>query len=539
MRVLAMVVLLRGVAYADEPDDLATPSGEHGRAQTKVDLPNIPAFTVATMGDGSHTVRELRVHGAKLLDTTVTVRGVVTWVYDCATANRTPGETDRALAKRIGDDPTLCERAKFYVGDTAATPPEKSLWIVDVPRPYNKLELERIQKADRTAPDRCEPGAKVSVCPPYRVGDVVAVTGKFAVASPHSERNSDGLLVFGAMQNATLKWITPSTTWPDAGKPIEPLAPPPSRAQPAQPVPVAHPMRHVVDKQVRDDSMKKLNVANRAMGSKQFADAEKGYGEATAAWPGNHLAWYGLGGALAVQARWAESADAFAQTVQLRPDLAMYQMWYGVALYERAVAAAREDLARKSNQRPEDVQPDLGTVNFEKPLQHLLEALQRDPDLWRAQYYVGRIFRAGGKAREAAESFSRAIAAQPRDAAPYIALGELYRKWDYTDEAIKVAIAGTQNIPSPTDAADVWYMLGMGYDDKRMDREAIDAFTKAIDASPDHAKAQFQRGQVFFRIHERAKAKADLEAFLKTAPASLGFAKQQASAMLMDLAARK
>ena len=37
----------------------------------------------------------------------------------------------------------------------------------------------------------------------------------------------------------------------------------------------------------------------------------------------------------------------------------------------------------------------------------------------------------------------------------------------------------------------------------------------------------------------RAKAKLDLEAFVAAAPAGLDFAKQQASAMLMDLAARK
>ena len=49
----------------------------------------------------------------------------------------------------IDDDPTMCERAKFYIGDTADTPAEKSLWVVDVPRPYNKLELERIKKPDR------------------------------------------------------------------------------------------------------------------------------------------------------------------------------------------------------------------------------------------------------------------------------------------------------------------------------------------------------------------------------------------------------
>src|SRR5690606_41555890 len=42
------------------------------------------------------------------------------------------------------------------------------------------------------------------------------------------------------------------------------------------------------------------------------------------------------------------------------------------------------------------------------------------------------------KPKEAATEFSKALQAGPRQPGPYVALGELYRKWDYTDEAIKV-----------------------------------------------------------------------------------------------------
>src|SRR5690606_5413497 len=111
------------------------------------------------------------------------------------------------------EDPTLCERPKFYIGDTAQTPPEKSLWVVDVPRPYNALEIKRIKKKDRIDPDRCEPDEKdkmKSVCPPYAVGDEVVVTGTFKVSSPHSERNSDGLLVYKMMKNITQGYESPA-----------------------------------------------------------------------------------------------------------------------------------------------------------------------------------------------------------------------------------------------------------------------------------------------------------------------------------------
>jgi hypothetical protein len=143
----------------------------------------------------------------------------VTWAYDCKTALRKPDEDDKALQARIDEDPTLCERPKFYIGDTAATPPEKSLWVVDVPRPYNALEIKRIKKKDRIEPDRCEPDEKdkmKSVCPPYSVGDEVIVTGKFSTSSPHSERNSEGLLVFKMLKNTTQGYESPSAM-PEGG----------------------------------------------------------------------------------------------------------------------------------------------------------------------------------------------------------------------------------------------------------------------------------------------------------------------------------
>jgi len=57
------------------------------------------------------------------------------------------------------------------------------------------------------------------VCPPYQVGDVVEIVGSWKMASPHSERNSDGLLVFKKMKNITQNWETP---------PLDPTAVPPA-----------------------------------------------------------------------------------------------------------------------------------------------------------------------------------------------------------------------------------------------------------------------------------------------------------------------
>jgi hypothetical protein len=227
VRTVASACLIASLLGGCDKDKLKGPEAEVKKSDIKVDLPAVPDFALPPApSDGSHTIKELRVKGKKLLETDITVHGFITWAYDCQTAVRKPEETDKDVQKRIDEDPTLCERPKFYIGDDKSTPVEKSLWIVDVPRPYNKLEMERMKKPERNLPDRCEPGEKdpkKNICPPYTVGDEVVITGSFKTSSPHSERNSDGLVVYKKMKNVTQNWETPD------------IAPPPGAADGSTP----------------------------------------------------------------------------------------------------------------------------------------------------------------------------------------------------------------------------------------------------------------------------------------------------------------
>lgn len=220
-------VLLLTAAVAAAPacgkKGLEGPEAEVKPATTKIDLPAVPDFALPpSPGEGMHSVKELRVKGKKLLDTDVTVKGVITWVYDCATLLKTGTMTDKDVQKMIDDDPTKCERAKFFVGDTKDTPLEKSLWVVGVPRPFTPLERKNGGKDELKNPpaDKCDdkdPKGKL-YCPVYAVGDTVTVTGKFSLSSEHSEHNSDGLVIFKKMKNETQNYETP---------PFDPTAPVP------------------------------------------------------------------------------------------------------------------------------------------------------------------------------------------------------------------------------------------------------------------------------------------------------------------------
>jgi hypothetical protein len=214
---LAILGALGGAAVlaACDKDKLSGPEAEVRKSDKKIALPEVPAFDLpASPSDGTHTVKELRVKGKKLLESDVVVKGVITWAYDCPTAIRQPGMSDKELQKIIEEDPSRCERPKFYLGDAADTPAEKSLWVVDVPRPYYKVELSRLSRDELRNPpaDRCDPRAepKKQLCPPYKVGDQVEVTGTWRLESSHSERNSEGLLVFKRMKNITQEWESPA-----------------------------------------------------------------------------------------------------------------------------------------------------------------------------------------------------------------------------------------------------------------------------------------------------------------------------------------
>ena len=200
-----------------DKDQLTGPKAEVKAHDIKVDLPAVPSFELPKPNaDGSHAVKEMRVKGKKYLDSEVSVHGFVTWAYDCAAAIRQPNMTDADVAKAIEDDPTKCDRPKFYLGDTASTPPEKSLWVVDVPRDINKQEKANLPKEEVKA---------WPATPPYKVGDEITVTGKWSTASQHSERNSEGLLSYKSLHNITQDWTTPP---PAPVDPKAPAAPPPA-----------------------------------------------------------------------------------------------------------------------------------------------------------------------------------------------------------------------------------------------------------------------------------------------------------------------
>jgi hypothetical protein len=166
MRIAIVLVLMSGVAMADAPKP--------------------------------RDVSAVRASGATLLDKEIEVTGVVTWVYDCATelhkveAAKDKKVTLAVIKKRIEEDGTLCERKKLRLGTTAKDASDKTILVVDVPRPPNKLEKAHLPKDEL---------AKWPKVPNVAAGNRVTITGMWRKMSPHSETDAfgSGVLVYGSL----------------------------------------------------------------------------------------------------------------------------------------------------------------------------------------------------------------------------------------------------------------------------------------------------------------------------------------------------
>jgi tetratricopeptide (TPR) repeat protein len=300
------------------------------------------------------------------------------------------------------------------------------------------------------------------------------------------------------------------------------------------PVPQIPPAVKPVAPRNADESIRRGNAGNAAYANQQYDLAITEYNAAIQAWDGNHLAWYGLLGARGMRRDFAGAAAAAERCVALVPDSATYWLFRGRMLYEAAVQDARTQEAARQNRPVDQVTIDASRLDFTPALQALLVALQLENKLWRAHYFIGRILRDRGEAKSAAEQFTRAIALHATDAAPYIALTELYRRWQYRDEAVAIAELGATVVPS---SPDVWFEVGMVHGEQGNAGKAIDGFTRALDLQPDSATARFQRGEAYYRKKDVTHARADLEAFLELAKVDggHGFEVEQARKMLADL----
>ena len=498
-----------------ERDDLPGPQPEVMKRPGKIDTPAVPDFDLPATEPGFHSPRELRVRGKPLLRTEVKVKGYVTWVYDCleTLASVNPKASREQITAAIRNEPALCERPQFSLGDAQDTSSDASVTVVD-PAPI---------KPERGKPPGDDPKARPAM-PRVSLGDYVAVTGTWAIDTGYS----NGVLAYAALERTTR---SPGGATSDAPAGLKEMEIDVDGSS-------GPPMRKFVDDQTLNSSVEHLNACNKGIVARQYDAAIAECEAATKIWEDNHLAWYAWAGAHMAKREWSQARAAIEHAVTQRPDQAMYQLYYGIALYEAERERARDAQARRERKKPDDIELDPSALKLDAARDALSNAVRLIPDLWRAHYYLGRIHRDLDDVRRAAVQFTATIKTHPGYRFAYVALIELYRHWDYVDQALAVATLGTANVPA-ADAAELWFEVGMAYDAKYADDKAIGAFGKAIAGKPDDASSKFQRGQIYLRKGDLASARRDLEDVARSADPRVAAAKQLANQLLGQLAGGK
>jgi tetratricopeptide (TPR) repeat protein len=272
--------------------------------------------------------------------------------------------------------------------------------------------------------------------------------------------------------------------------------------------------------QEQKKSIEKTNEGVKALRAKQYDAAIGKLEEATKAYRDNHTAWYNLGLAYDGKKKYDDAAKAYEEAVRRSSKDAMYHMQHGIALYKSVMADAkkRQGAAEgKDASEVDEANMDLKGANFDPAMTELKAAVELNKELYRAYYYMGRIYRHNDDAANAAQAFTDAIKANPRYGEPYVALGEIYRKWGYLDEAIKVLSQAKANLPGDPERPHALFALGMAYYMKKDYLKAIEEFTGALEGDKNLHLALYQRGMAYVKTEDWSKAKADLEAYGKNA----------------------
>ncbi|HEX8110949.1 MAG TPA: tetratricopeptide repeat protein [Kofleriaceae bacterium] len=524
MRTTGLAVLLLATSARAsepmEPDDLPAPRPEIARGEPKVAMPAVPGFEPPVIEPGFHRPRELRLRGAPLRGQEMRVKGYVTSIYDCVAelALSNPDLRRAALVEAIDRDPRHCDQPRFYLGEDKGAPVEASITVVDVPRRPSKPERDALSLAEL---------GKWPKVPTLAVHDPVIVTGTWALRSPRGEYDSNGLLVYKALDHVA----------PGTASAVLPAAAPVTDPEPEVDVAVVTkaPLRRLVANPVFNTSVDHLNACNQRILAGRYDEAIAECEAAAAAWPGNHLAWYEAASAYIARRQWREARDAAARAVAMRPDVAMYQLYYGMALYEAEQQRVREEQAAREHRQPDEVAIDPSALELTAARDALFRATRLGPELWRAHHYLGRVYRDLDDARHAAEQFSQAIATHPSYLPPYVALTELYRRWGYADQALAVAMLGVGHVP-PADAPALWYEAGMALHAKRAGDKAIEAFDKAVAGDHPDMFTRFLRGQVYLRKGRLADARQELEQVVRSTDPQVAEVRQLAVELLRQVA---
>jgi tetratricopeptide (TPR) repeat protein len=270
----------------------------------------------------------------------------------------------------------------------------------------------------------------------------------------------------------------------------------------------------------RNASIEAMNRGIDLVQQQSYASSIKEFEKAVQLYDANHQAWYAMGLVYGQQKDWKSASEALSNAVKHNGNDPMYHYKLGQALFR----SWEENTG--------------GSLELAQT--HLEEAIKLNPRLYKAQWFLGKAYYHKDQPAKAAEAWTAAAHLDAGFGKAFIDLGKLYLKWDMVPQAIAVLEQGTLgHVMDPNDQTDIYYYLGLAHDQQQNYEKAVEAYTNAIDKLKSNADAKLQRGFSYARLGDKAKARADLEEYVKqkgsVAGEVPGLEVQAANDMLMRL----
>jgi protein O-GlcNAc transferase len=250
--------------------------------------------------------------------------------------------------------------------------------------------------------------------------------------------------------------------------------------------------------------------------------AAKLYQEVLRGSPKHHRALYLFGCLAHSTGKYPLARDLFARALAVTPRQAMY--WNGLGLaamelgnYEEAETSLQRAIALDGQA---EFHNSLGTLRkkqgrITEAMAVYRQAIERDADCADAHYNLGNCLVLNREPEQAAESFQRALKANPQSPAAMAAMGQTLRSLARSAEAIPylqqaIALAG--------DDADWNCDLGDAFQDSGEIAPAIMAYRSAIRSNPQSARAWYALGCAELSRKEFMAAIACFQEALTAAP---------------------
>ncbi len=148
----------------------------------------------------------------------------------------------------------------------------------------------------------------------------------------------------------------------------------------------------------------------------------------------------------------------------------------------------------------------------------LEKAVSLDSTLSKAHYKLGQVSERTDDEQSALQQYTEAIRRGPRLVEAYTALSRLYADLGYMDQAEQVGQEALKVVQEGSDqAAEVQYMLGTVYQQKKQLPQAVAAYEKALKIVPGMKNALFSLGMASASMGENTKAKQYLERYVQVA----------------------